>query len=351
MEKYFSEEMISVQRKKLYTDNENYPNENAFRDFVSKLTPEDNYHLLCLNIDLTSINKKSHASGDRVMRTVFLKLMEVYPIFRISGDKFNLLYLDENKEELDEFLNFDNGKIFTLYWGKVEDVVITTDTLENARRKGVELMYIDKSNKTNKKLGRVREDKIIGDKGNIPAEMHETTFHKYKETMWYAVIKVNESEPEAREFFVYVFPTEFKQPMACLNTIIVIDDFIEARVYVGTGVRFGIDGIKFNVYVRFDKEGHLSVSMMKETSTGIGKYELEVETHEGCGIPVFFGKRVGKDKEIYPFKKNIYGTQEYVLWNEKENKVEICKKGIYEDCDKQYSVYADDIGIDIVEIS
>lgn len=343
---YIGTEMVTVSHKDLYTDNEGFLNEKAFQDFVSSLTEADGYYLACLIIDVSISNKKSYAIGSLVMRTVFLKLAEYFNIFRVNGDKFNVLIKDSDYENFQLFLEQDNSKLYSVYFGLVKNIIITKQTIEDARRNGVSLMYKNKSKKTKRNI---RDDKIVGDKGNVPSEFQETQTYKYKDTMWYAAIKIKEIEPLAKDVMVYVFPTEFKPPLATLNMVVVVDDLLEKSVYTGKDVYFGFDGMRFNVQSRFDKLGHLSVSFFKDKGTQ-GKYETDIYCHEGKYIPAFFGKRIGKGKEIYPFKRNAFGTQEYILWEGKTNQATLIDTGIANVNGESYSVYADDIGIDLCKL-
>lgn len=98
---YTGEAMITVPKRKLYTDSEGFPNENAFRDFAEHLTAE--YYLACISVDVTRSNeKKGYGFGSRVLRKAFLQLRDNFYIFRISGNKFNL-FVTEN-----EFLKLKN---------------------------------------------------------------------------------------------------------------------------------------------------------------------------------------------------------------------------------------------------
>lgn len=346
---YIEDEIISVTKKELYTDYEGFLNEKAFHNFVSTLTKEDDYRLLCLIIDVTQANKKSYATGSLIMRTTVFKLAEYFFVFRVNGNKFNVLLKKRDFESFVEFVKKEKSDLFSMYYGFVGETPVTKESIEDIRKLGVSAMYEDKAEKT-KRRNLIREDKIIGNKGNVPVELQETTTRKHIETMWYATIKIQELEPFVKDVMVYVFPTEFKPPLASLNMVVVVDDLINQYVYSGSNIRFGFDGMRFNLTSRFDKAGKLSVSFFKEKSLQ-GKYQADIYCHEGEYIPVFFGKYIGEEKEIYPFKRNAFGTQDYILWNNKERKAEIIDTGIIKIGDKEYSVYADDTGIDLCKLS
>lgn len=347
-EQYAGTEMITVPQKELYTDCEGFFNEKAFRDFVSTLTEADGYRLICLAIDVSAMNKKSYARGSFVLRTVVLKLNEYFCVFRVNGDKFNILVQEKDYENLRLFLK-QNSKLYSLYYGFVKDIIITDKTVNEARRIGIAMMYDNKAAHTKKKNS-IREDKIVGDKGNTPVELQETAIHKFKQTMWYTTIVIKERYPYAKDVMVYAFPTEFKPPLSALNMIVVVDDLLERYVYTGKDIHFGFDGMRFNICSRFDRAGHLSISLFKDRKSQ-GKYETDIKCHEGNCIPVFFGKRIDNEQEIYPIKRNAFGTQDYVLWDAKTNKAIIVDTGIVKVKDKEYAVYADDIGIDLCNLN
>lgn len=350
-EQYSSEELITVPKKKVYTDCEGYPNENAFRDFVSKLTEADGYNLVCFTVDVEDCNrKKGYAMGTLLIRQVITDLQDYFYVFHIHGNKFNLLIKGaEDRNLLLEHFNRENNQQYYIYYGIVDDMAITTANLKQVRRIGIDRMNEHKAYIMGKAQAKTHNEKIIGDKGNTPIELQETKTRKFKETMWYGKITINEFEPELREIIVYVFPTEYKPPLQALNMVAVVDNLVDCYAYTGNEIRFGIDGMRFAVYSRYDKEGHLSITMFKSKESRSGQYKSSIECHEGICIPASFGKRVGNGQEIFPFRKNASGTYDYVLWDKKTNHAEIDTTGFVQMDGKIYAVYADDKSIDLVE--
>ena len=49
--------------------------------------------------------------------------------------------------------------------------------------------------------------------------------------------------------------------------VAVVDNLVDCYAYTGNEIRFGIDGMRFAVYSRYDKEGHLSITMFKESGS------------------------------------------------------------------------------------
>ena len=339
--RYTDNKKIEVQCRDLYSNAAGFPNKKAFENFVSHISSEDKYYLVCLSVDLRESNKGGYACGNLVLRKFILQLMDMeFYVFHIQGEKFNILVERERFNELREILDYDNSKCFTVYYGIVDDIIVMPSTLEKARRKGISLMYIDRTNKTDKS----NDDKenIIGNKGNTPKDLQETAEHKYLETMWYSTINITESLPIAKDVMVYIFPTEFRQPLESLNLIVVVDDLISYQVFSGKNIRFGFDGILFNINARFDREGHLNVAFFK---SGNGECEYDIHTHEGSCIPASFGKRAGKNKEIYPVKQNIFGFCDFVLFDNVKNIAEMNTKGIIEIDEQKYGVHMDNAGI------
>lgn len=290
-----------------------------------------------------------YAYGTLMMRKYFLRLAEHFPVFRVNGDKFNILVFRDDVSLACEFLNCKDER-YEVYYGIVDSAPITGGNFQEIRKRGVELMYEDKARK--KKQTRevvLKEEKIVGDIGNTPPELQETQTHKFLKTMWYSEIYLT-IKATAREAKVYVYPTEYKENLASLNTIVVVDDLINPRVYVGKSVNFGLGGLKFTITARFGREGDLNVVCFKDTGNR-GEYDIRMESHDGVCIPASFGKRIGNDKEIYPIKHNVYGTTDYVLWDKNNNSVIYNDTGIVQIDDVSYAVHTDVSGIDLIKQS
>ena len=345
---YMDGGMITVAKKTVFTDVDGFLNDRAFRDFVENLNASDKYYLVCINVDLTTSNEtKGYAFGTRVMRNVYLQLRERFFIFRVSGNKFNLLVAEDDLSNAEKMLNSNPPDLFTIYYGIARNAPISKDNISQLRRTGAELMYQNKMARTNKRYEEIRDDVIVGDKGNTPPELQETDTHKFRETMWYGTMNLKETVPNVREVTAYIFPTEYKEKMMSLHQIVVVDDLINTRVMMGNNVVFGFDGMKFNVTSRFDNEGHLNIVCFKDKESQ-GNCEIALHSHEGSCVPASFGKRVGNGKELFPIKPTPYGTYSYVLWDKEKGVAEYDETGIIKMDGKNYAVLANEEGIDLI---
>lgn len=333
---YSDEEIISVRRKDYFTDKDGYPNANAFEDFSGRIDT-DNYRLICMNIDLRRANAVNHTLGSYAMKRVILAFSEFCCCFRIQGEKFNILvekeYLDNVREMLDAPSRTCNS-FCDIYYGIADEPYSHTKSAELIQ-KAVELMYKDKAEKRKK----YRRDKMT-----VP-ELHETAERKYIKTMWHSDVHITVTEPDFRELDVIVYPTELCSPLESISLIAVADDMLNCRVFSGRSIQFGVNGMLFTINARFDREGHLNTSVFY---SGTGKCEIDTKTTEGVCIPENFGKRAGVGREIYPIRKNLKGTCDYVLLD--NGKAELVTDGMIIIDDIQYGVYMDDTCIDLIPI-
>lgn len=340
---YSSEESINVRRKNYFTDRDSYPNANAFDDFSSRINTDD-YRLICINIDLRKINVVNYTLGSYALRRVILAFQDYCFCFRIQGEKFNILaekkYLDSVKELLDAPSRTHNS-FCDIYYG-IADEPYSHDRAAELIQKCVNLMYEDKTKKRN--IYRCNRT-VTGGKGNKPYELRETAERKYINTMWHTDVHITVTEPDFRELDVIVYPTEYCNPLESITLIAVADDTINCRVFCNKNIQFGINGIVFTINARFDREGHLNTSVFH---SGTGKCEIDVKTTEGVCIPANFGKCIGAGKEIYPVRKNIRGTCDYVLLD--NGKAELVTNGILTTDDIKYGVYMDNTCIDLIPI-
>lgn len=340
---YKSEKAISIPIKEVYTEKSGYPNEKAFYHFMRKkkdMLKEKPYSVVCINIDLRKANAQSYAYGDYVLRKFVTELSDYY-IFRIQGEKFNILVENDRLEELKKKLDEPNDN-YEIYYGisKKPLVVDSEAEVKAYIRECISLMFESKNNKRNPDKG------IIGDKGNTPKELQETTTKKFRSTMWYSEIKVQITEPTFDEFTVYVFPTELKQPLQSIPSIVVIYDNLEYRVLFSNNVQFGKSNHIFTVTARFDREGHLNTAIY---DNGKGKCQFKIDTHEGVCVPVNFGKRITPTREIYPIRKNLQGYCDYVSLENGE--VTLNTEGIVTSTSgTQYGVYMDSKAIDLIKL-
>lgn len=339
---YKSEKPITLPIKEVYTDKNGYPNEKAFYHFLRKkkdMIKEKPYCIVCINIDLRKANAQSYTFGDYVLRKVVTELSDYY-IFRIQGEKFNILVEQDRLNELKCKLDEPNEN-YEIYYGTINKPfnVDSDEDIKTSVKEAVALMFEHKCHKHNNEKG------IIGDKGNTPPELRETTTKKYRNTMWYSVVKVQITEPSFDEFTVYVFPTELKQPLQSIPSVVVLYDNMNYRVFYSNNVTFGKSDVLFTVTARFDREGHLNTAIY---NTG-GKCQYKIDTHEGVCIPVNFGKRIAPTKEIYPIRKNLQGYCDYVLFE--RGNVTLNTEGIVTSASgTQYGVFMDNTAIDLVKL-
>lgn len=345
---YWANDPITVTKRELYTDAEGFPNEVAFSHFVKNLTVSDKLYLACINVDLRASNKaKGYAFGSLVLRKAILQLQDFFCVFRISGEKFNVLIPEEDLENARAMLDKCPKQLFTIYYGIVTSEFVCTNNIASLRREGIDLMYSHKAELTGKKHEEVRDDKIIGDKGNTPAQLQETDTHKCRETMWYGVIDFEELQPYARNVKAYIFPTEYKDKKMSLHQIVVVDDLINTRIYTGNNVVFGFDGIKFSVSTRFDEHGKLSILCFKDRESK-GQVEMNIQLHEGSCIPASFGKRIDGRRELFPVKQVVSGGYSYALLDRTTGEVTFDDTGMVEVEGKQYAVCVTENSIDLI---
>lgn len=349
--KYSSNNQISVTCKSMFTDRDGFLNEKAFHHFVSKQTKENPcpYYLACIIIDLSATNKKKgYEYGSLLLRKAYIQMKEHFFIFRVSGNKFNVILTEEEFESFEKMVASAPSEFFSIYYSIVKEEALHNGSLDRIRTIGIEGMYRNKAERTGKTYNQVKESGVIGEKTGTPAHLQETDTHKYRSTMWCGSILFEEIEPNVRSVKAHVFPVEYKEKQAALQIIVVIDDLINTRVYTGTSVEFGFDNIKFNITARFDKKGHLNIMCFKDHESK-GKCEMKLNIDEGVCIPASFGKRVGKGKEIFPIKQNAFGAFEYVLWNKEEGTATYEESGIVQIDGINYAVQYDDEGIDLIE--
>lgn len=304
-----SEEQCVMSCKDFYTDRQGFLNDNAFHRFVEELKANADIpelYLVCLNIDLRKSNAESTAKGDYELRK-FVVALEDYYIFRIQGEKFNMLVTKEQIPTVEAFLNKPSDK-YAIYYGIVKDKPFKPQTPVEERElihKGVSMMF---ANKGEIKQG-YNADNVMGGKGNTPRELQETATRKYRSTMWYSEIHITITDPFYKEVTVYAFPTEVKQAMQSIPTIVAVYDNVSYNVKFDSQVKFGVNGIKFNLNCRFDRDEHLAVTVFTQDKC---KYDIKTKTVEGVCIPVTFGKRITPTKQIFPIRPNITGMCDYV---------------------------------------
>lgn len=344
--KYLSNDKIVVTSREYYTDSNGYQNEKAFWDFVKDMTEADRMYLMCIDVDLSPSNElKGTGYGDLVMRTLFTKIRESFPIFRMRGTKFNIFVPEDEVSYAEEIIApSDTNKDFYIVHGMiVTDKFVSSENVKEVLVKGIKGMLGDRKD----------TDAVIGNIGNTPAMQQETPTMKYIAEMWFAEITFTETKPNPRTLKAYVYPTEYKSPMAMLHTIVVLDDMVEARVYDGTVVQLPIDGMRISITARFNHDGKMIISWFKSGESE-GEIEGIIEMHEGNSLPANYGKRIGSTKEIYPVKMNGQGLYEYVLYDKKavypEKNVTYVTSGIIKGKKDTYEVHRDSTVIQLIKI-
>lgn len=306
---YRSDDVIQFSCKDVFEDSDGYANGMAFEDFAEK-TQTDNrrYRLVCMNIDLRRANKKNYAYGNYILRKFVLAMKKIkgcYP-FRLHGEKFNVLVEHDSLPELKTLLASEN-EWYDIYYGISETEYCYAEHSVQIRA-CVEKMYTDKSRKRNQQKKEKQTELIIGNKRNTPLNKRETDTFKNRSTMWYATVKANVYEPVYKTIMLYIYPTQYCDPMQSIPVLVIADDMLKYRYFYGKEIRFGVGQVRFIINAHFDNDGHLNVSVF---NINTGKCELTKEIREADCIPANFGKRFGAG-EIYPIKENIAGYCDFV---------------------------------------
>ena len=302
-----SDNLCTITYKDHFTDRNGYLNENAFQKFTEYLRTNNelpDYYLICLNIDLRLANAESTAVGDYVLRK-FIVALDDFFVFRIQGEKFNILATKEQIPHIKQYLDTPNDK-YKVYYGIVKEKPYKPQNEAEQREiihKGISMMYESKGEK--------KVSTIIDAIGNEPKELHETKLKKYCDTMWYSIISLTITEPIYREITIYVYPTEWKEATHTLPILIAAYDNVEYNIKVGTLITFGINGFRFSVSCRFDTDKHLSTAIFSLDNDKC-KCKISTQTHEGVCIPTNFGKRITRTCEIYPLRRNQTGLFDYI---------------------------------------
>lgn len=176
---------------------------------------------------------------------------------------------------------------------------------------------------------------------------NDRLFYKPKSDVWCAIINIEELKPYVRNIKVTIYPTEYKDKRMTVNQIVIVDDLVNTRVYTGTNVVFGFDGIRLNVTSRFIN-GKLSVMCFKEKEDK-SQLEMDIKIIEGDKIPDCFGVKV-KDEEIYPIKEVANGGYSFALYNPTENKVSMNTEGVITIEEKTYALCVDDKSIELLKV-
>lgn len=341
---YRSDEVIQLSYKDVFEDSDGYPNSMAFEDFAEK-TQADNrhYYLVCLSIDLRKANEKNYAYGNYVLRKFVLTMKKIkgcYP-FRLHGEKFNVLVEQESLTELKAFLTKEN-EWYEIYYGVSGTEFSYAGHTEQVRI-CVEQMYIDKSRKKNKQRKEKQTELIIGNKRNTPLHERETETFKNRSTMWYAAVTATVYEPVYKKIMLYIYPTQYCEPMHSIPVLVIADDMLKYRYFYGKEIQFGVGQVRFIINAHFDNDGHLNVSVF---NINTGKCELTKEIREADCIPANFGKRFGAG-EIYPIKENVAGYCDFIYLE--NGKAELNTTGIAKhENGQEYMVHMDSQSIHLI---
>lgn len=311
-EGFKSDENCIVRCRDIYTDQYGYLNEYAFHQFVSQLTSQpsgEDYFLICFNIDLRLANLVSHAQGDYVLRQFIISL-EDYFVFRIQGEKFNMLVTKDQIPKVKELLDKPSEK-YKIYYGIVKEKPFFPHSAIEEKEminKGIALMYAHKGEKRTS-----INDGIIGDKGNTPKELQETKLRKHISTMWYSKATLIITNPIYKEVTIYIYPTEWKEPLVSMPIIVAIYDNVDYNIKFGTDVCFGVSGFRFSASCRIDRDNHMGTSIYTRDPPNTCKFSVKIESKQGVCVPANFGKRLTATKELYPLRKNASGLYDYIL--------------------------------------
>ena len=347
---FTSSDKLTMRYRDLFCDKEGFPNQKAFENFgMSIRDGAEEYHLVCILIDLQKSNvdpDKGYQYGNYVLRHFVVSLMESgFYIFRIQGCKFNIFVEKSMLDKLREILNKENED-YNIYYGIVDEPFGWLKLAEHINI-GKELMYQDRNKKIQKIIS--AQNTASKEKGNTPPELQETRHKKFRDTMWYATVKVRLEEPVFKEVTLYVFPTERKKALETIPVLVVVDDMLNYRLKYGKNIEFGIEGVVITLNARFDREDHLRLVVIN-TDKQNAKVAIKIDNHEGVCYPASFGKRIGEAKEIYPFKKNASGLYDYIALNQESGEAEINTTGIVEMDGKKYEVQMDETCIDLIKI-
>lgn len=339
-----SDDMYACRKCDYYTDKNGFPNEYAFTAFSEQAAISDEtYYLICLNIDLRKSNATSMAQGDYVLRKFIVSIQEDYYIFRIQGEKFNMLVTEEQIPSVKEILEKPSDE-YKIYYGLVNRPYRpqTEEDKKELIREGITLMFSQKGDKVT--------TSSLDTKGNTPTELRETKRKKYRSTMWYSMIKLTITSPIYKEVTIYVYPTEWREALISIPTIVAVDDNVEYNVKFSSQPEFGIEGFRFMISCKLDREGHLMTSLFS-LDEGKCEFTMNTDTHEGVCIPATFGKRMSATIELFPLKKNAYGLYDFILFDKGKGSTTVNTTGSFIGKDgSRYGLMADSEFVELMEM-
>lgn len=371
-DEYQSNEKIEIRKKDFYTDDNGFPNRNAFLDFCENIEETGKeYYLVMLNIDLRKANKVSRKHGDMVFRKFAMSLQSYY-FFTMFGEKINIFVEKEDIPRLKLLLDKPNDNYQIFYSLSKEPYIYCRN--DKIIRSGIDALYEDKKAKTKKAetqkpvAANAEEAKPVTEqneetelvleteevKVSDDTEFNETALKKYISTMWYSLITVRVLKPTYEKFTLFVYPTKSMPEKHSLPLLVVLDDNKEYRVIYTpeeNAVRLTHNGISYIINARFSS-GALSVMVYKENKTNDAEVEFKIETHDGNTIPTNFGKRFSKNKQLFTLKRNSAGYWACVELHEDTNKAVVNYSGVVEsDNGNKYGVQKDNEVIELIPIT
>ena len=344
---FSSMEKVLMRKCDVFTDMKGFPNDTAFQHFSIGFKEDEDYYLACVEVDLSEkANKRSRSMGDQALRKFCNVLMNEFFVFRISGNKFNVLCPKEMLGTMKE--RFDReDEDYTIYYGILEKPYSFRHSIEQVME-GVMRMLQNKQERTIQ----LQTENLIASRQLTPIELRETETKKYRKTMWYSKITIKVEKPVVSDATIYVFPTKNCEPMVSIPLVGVKDDLTEYHVsYDEHTLQFGVGSIMFTITARFNRDGHMVTMVHNDSDDEKSRCTYHVETVEGICRPLNFGKRIVTDdgtmKEIFPIRQNGHGTFDYILFE--NGKAVMNTDGLVQMKGKEYEVHMDSESIDLIE--
>lgn len=348
---YQSNEKIEIRKKDFFTDDNGFPNRNAFLDFCERIDEADEeLYLITMNIDLRKANAQSRLHGDMVLRA-FLMSLQSYPFFTMYGEKVNIFCKKENIDRLKAILEKPNDEYQIYYAISTEPYSFFNH--DEIIRHCVDEMYADKAKKTKKIKLEKSESEITKNTIEGDSNHEETDLRKYIDTMWFSTITARITKPNYEKITLFVFPTKKMPDRRSLPLIVVLDDNVNnyRAVYQESGmVKIIHKGIPFLMTARI-VDGSLDIMVFKDLKSDNYEVEFSIDTHDGVCFPDSFGKKYGENKQLFPLKRTSSGYWACVEFNEETGGIMINNKGIIENDDgTKYGVTKDAEAIELIPI-
>ena len=342
--KAFSSDVKTAMRfKDLYCDKDGYQNEKAFMQFGMMLDASNDFRLICVNIDLSQKanqkKDKGYSYGNFVLRKLVERIHDKggFP-FRIQGGKFNVLAPADKIEELKEFFSAENDD-YDVFYGVVDELYEWKNNLELID-KGKALMYHDRDTKQqNQRTVKQNGESAVR---SVPNEMLESFDKKYIETMWYATARMTGGK-EYDEANLYIFATDKAIPNGNFPILLIVDRMGDdpMMLWSNSMIQFRFGKESFDINMRLNHDGK-DMALMIHAEDPASKAEIKIgRPHPGNGFAPNFGKKIGPNLEIYPFKESGLGTWSYVIFNTETHERTYGEDGFIEIDGKNYEVHRD----------